>query len=409
MVWLGRPPPPLVGALRLLAAAALARDTGSLMGQATDSYRAWDEVLYAGSPPEGWEQDAAGRWWPPGERAGADRRLQANRGLGAFLCVGLIVLQLYLATESPVDLVGALVVFWWIGTGIGVGMVMDAKGHGPVWYLAGLAVPPLGVVAAIAMPARIRHGRPGVAPEQQTALPPQPPARRESRRRPDWTFGGLSIRQVALVVVGGFAVFGSFAMLVLAAAGNFSGDDDVVVAGISTTTAVAVVEQSTSMASTSTTATTEPSSTGLPTEQLESLPFGQMHERAVGFGGAGWDISIDETRPGEVSSFGVRDGYEGACTVVIGTAVLREWEGEGLTSNPFSFPSIKMVDQNARAESDTLRCEIDSLEAEGLVWRLDIEVIEGAEVRWFDTFLTAEPGAYQAVAVEQTIYTPTGS
>ncbi len=313
------------------------------MGDRRGSFLAWDGNTYVGVPPDGWEQDVSGRWWAPGA-----------------VPAGLRI---------PID--------------------------GP---------PPMPPMPPSAVP------EPRPAPE-----PVAVPVSRSRRTVPERR-GGWSVVQMVGIVVAGVAVFGSFAALVLAAAGRLGGDDDVVVAGVSTTVAAGVeaeagdvVETTVTTAAPATT-TAEASSTptgasGLPTEDAEVLAFGQMHERAVGFVGAGWNISIDETRAGEPGRFAQSD-FDAGCTVVVGTAVLREWEGDELTSNPFSFPAINLIDGDAKVEGDTLNCDLEGPRAEGLVWHLDVSVVEGAEVRWFKVFPTAVAGEYQAVAVEQTIYTP---
>lgn len=143
---------------------------------------------------------------------------------------------------------------------------------------------------------------------------------------------------------------------------------------------------------------------GLPGEDDGPYPFGQLHSRDKGFNGAGWDISIDNVEAGSPGPF-ADDNKE--CTVVTGTATLREYTGDGLASNPFAFPTITVLDTNGQgADKSFGACDTDALEADGYVRAIDVSLSEGASVQWFEVFLTEEAGVYNVVAIEETIYEP---
>lgn len=134
-------------------------------------------------------------------------------------------------------------------------------------------------------------------------------------------------------------------------------------------------------------------------------PFGQAHSRDPGFLDAGWTLSIDEVRTEGVPNdpiFGT-EGETGTCVAVIGTATLDSLDSEELTSNPFSFPDVVLVAGGSQADTAIVECDTDGLEAEGLQWTLDIELAEGATVRWFDVFLV-DSVEYDTVAIESTVY-----
>lgn len=146
-------------------------------------------------------------------------------------------------------------------------------------------------------------------------------------------------------------------------------------------------------------------SDGVPSGAVEDpLSFGMSHTRSPGFRGVGWTVSIDEVR--EVAAdplFGdLPDGQ--VCMAVIGTASVDELPEGELTSNPFSFPSIVLVDNGVRIDSEVLECDEQALRDLGLVWYLDMALVEGGTARWFKTFVT--DGDYDLVAVEETVYAP---
>ncbi len=140
-----------------------------------------------------------------------------------------------------------------------------------------------------------------------------------------------------------------------------------------------------------------------PDDDDDVLPFGTPHERNKGVTGAGWTISIDEVRAIGLGRF-VSDGFTMECTAVLGSATLRELDSEELVSNPFGFPSVVLVDQGASAETAVTNCDRAGLEAEGYVWRLDVSLAEGGEVKWFEVFETVVGGEYDVVAIESTVY-----
>lgn len=419
-------------------------------------YRAWNGEWFEGDPPEGWVE-LEGRLWPPdavgmAKSQGRDRRV-AIAVLG-FLVVVFFAAEVWTDGDARDLRATELLLLWSIvsvpvGVAIGTGVVMGAKGYDSAkWGLLGLVIPVLGFLAALGMPRRVRRGVPPLpnlapgstglvswpapaaaaepapvrrvvspVPPPAPAAPVPPPAPAPVGRRS----GGSWWSRQGPILQGGLAGLGLAVVLIAGVLGWTvlrDGGGSVEVAGVQVTTSVpaedegqVIVDSASDEEPESTTTLVEAApvgESGLPTEDAEVLAFGQLHERAVGFSGAGWNISIDETRPGELSTIFDTEGLTG-CTVVIGTAVLREWEGDELTSNPFSFPAINVIDEDAKVDSDVARCEVGPLRDEGLVWRLDVSVVEGAEVRWFDAFPTAVSGEYQAVAVEQTIYTPSGS
>jgi hypothetical protein len=134
-------------------------------------------------------------------------------------------------------------------------------------------------------------------------------------------------------------------------------------------------------------------------------PFGQAHSRKPGFLGAGWTISIDEVRTEGIgyNRFFADDDETRTCVAVIGTATLDSLDSEELTSNPFSFPEPVLIVNGAKVDPAILECDTEGLKAEGLTWRLDVELAPGGTTRWFEIYLV-DTVDYDTVAIESTIY-----
>lgn len=126
--------------------------------------------------------------------------------------------------------------------------------------------------------------------------------------------------------------------------------------------------------------------------------FGQRHSRPASLLGAAWTISIDEVR--QIDN----------CTAIIGTAKLDSLDSDELTSNPFDFPTPRIVVGGRELTGDEAGQDFScvtspTLEREGLLWNLNVSLAPGGEVRWYHLFYNPG-GTYDLVAIERTRYAP---
>lgn len=140
----------------------------------------------------------------------------------------------------------------------------------------------------------------------------------------------------------------------------------------------------------------EPVSSGGPDDGPYS--FGDAHTRKAGFTGAGWTVSIDD-----VVELNALAGDLDTCLAVIGTATLDTLD-EGLTSNPFSFPEVVLI-QDGVQNNDFAVCNTDDLDAQGMIQSGGASITEGTTITWYQTFGVLNDG-YDLVAIEETVYEP---